>query len=216
MEELFKEIKKEFGKFNEESRKVDKLDKLRLLVQGPRTCNKYVQEFRRAARESSYEGRALIEEFERGLNRTIRRRLAKAESPPSTITDWQKRAVKLDRNMRQSKAEEKVLAGTMWSQGTSIQQGGVRQGWPQQGAFRKGWAPRGKWRGGTQPQTQRLMGAETGRGRMAVDWTARKAQVVCYQCGKKRHYRSKCGEEEKIRIAELEKEIEELKGKGGQ
>jgi len=43
----------------------------------------------------------------------IRRRLAEAESPPSTITDWQDRAVKLDRNMRQSKAEEKLLAGTM-------------------------------------------------------------------------------------------------------
>jgi len=51
---------------------------------------------------------------------------------------------------------------------------------------------------------------------MVVDWTTRKAQVVCYRCGKKGHYRSKCGEEKRIRIVELEKEIEELKRKGGQ
>ena len=62
----------------------------------------------------------------------------------------------------------------------------------------------------------RLTGIETGRGRMAVDWVARRAQVVCYQCGKKGHYMSECGEVERIRILELEREVEELKGKGGQ
>jgi len=125
MEELLKKMREEFGEFDEESRKVDEL---RLLVQGPRTCNEYVQEFKRVARGSGYEGRVLIDEFKRGLNGTIRRKLAEAESPPSTITEWQERAVKLDRNMRQSRAEEKVLAGTTRSQGTSVQQGRIRQG----------------------------------------------------------------------------------------
>jgi len=60
MEELFEKMREEFGEFDEESRKVDKL---RLLVQGSRTCNKYVQEFKRAARGSGYKERALIEEF---------------------------------------------------------------------------------------------------------------------------------------------------------
>ena len=135
MEELFKKIREEFGEFDEESKKVDEL---RLLVQGSRTCNEYVQEFKRVARESGYEGRALIEEFKRGLNKTIRKRLAEAESLPSMITDWQDKAVKLDRNMRQSRAEEKVLAGTTRFQGTGIQKGGIRKGWSQQGAFRGG------------------------------------------------------------------------------
>ena len=76
-------------------------------------------------RGSGYERRALIEEFKRGLNRTIRRRLAKAESPPITITDWQERAVKLDRNMRQNRVEEKLLETTQ-PQGTSVQQGAFR------------------------------------------------------------------------------------------
>jgi len=67
-----------------------------------------------------------------------------------------------------------------------------------------------------QTQVPRLTGAEIGRGRMVVDWAARRALVVCYWCGKKGHFQSKCGEEQRIRILELEKEIEELKGKGGQ
>ena len=140
MEELFKKIREEFGEFDKESRKADKL---RLLVQGPRICNEYVQEFKRAARGSGYEGRALIDEFKRGLNRMIKRKLAEVESPSSTITEWQERAVKLDRNTRQSRAEDKVLAGIMRPQGTGTLQGGIRQGWPQRGTFRGGWVPRG-------------------------------------------------------------------------
>jgi len=145
MEELFEKIREEFGEFDKKSRKADEL---RLLVQGSRTCDKYVQEFRRATRGSGYERRALIDEFKRGLNRAIKRKLAEAESPPSTITEWQEMAVKLDRNTRQSRAEDRVLAGTTQPQGTSIQQGVVRQGWPQRGIFRGGRVPRGGWRGG--------------------------------------------------------------------
>ena len=40
--------------------------------------------------------------------------------------------------------------------------------------------------------------------------------MVCHQCRKKGHYKNKCRKEERIRIVELEKEIEELKGKEGQ
>jgi len=97
VEELFEKMREEFREFDKESRKADEL---RLLVQGPRICDEYVQEFRRAARGSGYEGRALIDEFKRGLNGTIKRKLAEAESLSSTITEWQERAVKLDRNTR--------------------------------------------------------------------------------------------------------------------
>jgi len=90
VEELFTKIRQEFGEFNEESRKVDEL---RVLEQGGKTVDEYVQEFKRAARGSRYEGRALIEEFKKGLSRVIRRRLVEAEVPPTTITQWQERAV---------------------------------------------------------------------------------------------------------------------------
>jgi len=107
-EELFTKIQQEFGEFDEESRKVDEL---RVLEQGGRTVDEYMQEFKRAARGSGYEGRALVEEFKRELNGTIRRRLAEAETSPTTIIQWQERAVQLDRNVRQSRAEERVLGG---------------------------------------------------------------------------------------------------------
>jgi len=43
---LFTKIRQEFGEFDEESRKVDEL---RVLEQGKKTVDKYVQEFKRAA-----------------------------------------------------------------------------------------------------------------------------------------------------------------------
>jgi len=68
-----------------------------MIEQGGRTCNEYVQEFKKVAR-GSYEERPLIEEFRRRLNRSIRRKLAEAEEPPTTIEEWQERAVRLNRN----------------------------------------------------------------------------------------------------------------------
>jgi len=58
---------------------------------------------------SGYKRRPLIEEFKRELNKAIRRKLAKAKEPLTTIEEWQERAVKLDRNQRQSRAEKRIL-----------------------------------------------------------------------------------------------------------
>ena len=45
----------------------------------------FVQEFKRAARESGYEGRLLIEEFKREINGIIRRKLMEVENQPGSI-----------------------------------------------------------------------------------------------------------------------------------
>jgi len=82
VEQLFTKIRNDFGETSEEKRKIEQL---RTIEQGGRTCNKYVQEFKKVARESSYEGRPLIKEFKRGLNRSIRRKLAEAEELLTTI-----------------------------------------------------------------------------------------------------------------------------------
>ena len=68
-----------------------------------------MQKFKKVTRGSSYEGRSLIEEFKRGLNGSIRRKLAEAEEPLTTIGKWQERVVRLDRNQRQSRIEERIL-----------------------------------------------------------------------------------------------------------
>ena len=73
--EFLAAIKKEFGGEKEELVKVAELKRLE---QGGRTMEEFVQEFRRAARGSRYEGRLLIEEFKRGMNETIRRKLMEA------------------------------------------------------------------------------------------------------------------------------------------
>jgi len=105
-EQLFTKIRNNFGETSEEERKIEQL---RTIKQGGRTCDEYVQEFKKVTRGSSYEGRPLIKEFKQGLNKAIRRKLAEVEEPPTTIGEWQERVVRLDRNQRQSRAEERVL-----------------------------------------------------------------------------------------------------------
>jgi len=96
-EQLFIKIRNDFGETSEEERKIEQL---RTIEQGGKTCDEYVQEFKKVARGSGYEGRPLIKEFKQGLNRAIRRKLAKAEEPPTTIGEWQEKVVRLDRNQR--------------------------------------------------------------------------------------------------------------------
>ena len=71
---------------------------LRKLELGGRTMEEFVQEFRRAARGSRYKGCPLIEEFKRGMNTMIRRRLMETECQPSFIEQWQEQVITLDRN----------------------------------------------------------------------------------------------------------------------
>ena len=106
VEELFTVLKKEFGAGEEESAKVAELRKME---QGGRTMEEFVQEFKRAARGSGYEGRLLVEEFKRGINGGIRRKLIEAENPPASIEQWYRRVTALDRNWRESRREEERL-----------------------------------------------------------------------------------------------------------
>ena len=80
--EFLAEIKKEFGEGEEESVKAAELKKLE---QGERTMEEFVQEFKRTARGSGYEERLLVEEFKRGINGVISRKLMEAKNQPSSI-----------------------------------------------------------------------------------------------------------------------------------
>jgi len=108
VEEFLSSLKKEFGEGGEE---LVKVAELRKLEQGGRTIEEFVQEFKRVARGSGYEGRPLVEEFKRGMNGSIRRKLIKAKNQPGSIEQWYKRAMALDRNWRESKREKKRLKG---------------------------------------------------------------------------------------------------------
>jgi len=106
--EFLVEIKKEFRGGEEE---LVKAAELRKLEQGGKMIEEFVQEFKRAARGSGYEGRLLVEEFKRGMNGMIRRRLMEAKNQPSSIEQWYKRTMALDRNWRENKKEEEKLRG---------------------------------------------------------------------------------------------------------
>ena len=45
----------------------------------------FVQDFKRVVRGSGYEGQPLIEEFKRGMNRAIRRKLMEAKNQSGSI-----------------------------------------------------------------------------------------------------------------------------------
>jgi len=106
VEEFLIGLKKEFRGEEEESVKAAELRKLE---QGGKTMEEFVQEFKRAARESGYKGRPLIEEFKRGMNGGIRKKLMEAENPLASIEQWYRRATALDRNWRESRREEERL-----------------------------------------------------------------------------------------------------------
>ena len=119
-EQLFSKIRNDFGETSEEERKIEQL---RTIEQGNRTCDEYIQEFKKVARGSGYEERPLIKEFKRGLDGVLRRKLAEAEEPPTTIGEWQERAVRLDRNQRQRRGcwgEMRHAQGEMRSQGEDL------------------------------------------------------------------------------------------------
>ena len=96
-EELLTVLKKEFGRGEEEA------------VKAAETMEEYVQEFKRIVRGSGYEGRPLVEEFKRGMNGGIRRKLMEAENLPASLEQWYRRAMALDRNWRESRRKEERL-----------------------------------------------------------------------------------------------------------
>jgi len=111
--EFLTAIKKEFREDEKESVKVVELKKLE---QGGRIMEEFMQEFKRAVRGSRYEGRPLIEEFKREMNGMIRRKLMKAERPPTSIEQWYKHTTNLDRHWRESRREEERIR-KQWNQG---------------------------------------------------------------------------------------------------
>jgi len=117
VEEFLTSLRKEFGGGEEESVKAAEL---RRMEQEGKPMEEYVQEFKRTVRDSRYERRPLVEEFKRGMNGGIRRKLMEVENLPASIEQWYRRATALDRNWRESRREEERLRGKK-EQGGGVQ-----------------------------------------------------------------------------------------------
>ena len=106
VEEFLISLRKEFGGGEEE---LVKAAELRKLEQGGRMMKKFMQEFKQATRGSGYKERPLVEEFKRGINGGIQRKLMESENPLTSIEQWYRRATALDRNWRESRRKEERL-----------------------------------------------------------------------------------------------------------
>ena len=93
VEQLYQDIKTDFGDTDEQS---SKISELRMMTQGTHTCEEHMQKFKKVARGTGYQGQALVEEFKQSLNAGLRKRLMEADEVPNTIDDWYRRSVKLD------------------------------------------------------------------------------------------------------------------------
>jgi len=187
VEKLFTKIR------NEEERKIEQLW---TIEQGGRTCDEYVQEFKKVAKGSGYAERPLIEEFKRGLNGAIRRKLTEAEELPTTIGEWQERVVRLDRNQKQSRAEERILERNVVRPGGNAQ---LRGGYGE-GSYR-GRGGQIMWRAennsggyrGPSVSSQNQTGPRRDPNAMDVD-KGRGGDRTCYLCGKWDHMAKNCWE----------------------
>jgi len=204
MEQLFTKIRNDFGEISEEERKIEQL---RMIEQEGRTCDEYVQEFKKVARGSGYKRRPLIKEFKQGLNGAIRRKLAKAEEPPTTIGEWQERAVRLDRNQRQSRAEERVLGRNVVCPRGNAQPrgGGLYGGRGEQITWRMGGEYRGRGGGSTLDRGGGQTGPRKDPNAMDID-RGRGRDRTCYVCGKWGHMAKNCWERHKRRVVEMPQE----------
>jgi len=120
--------------------------------------------------------------------------LAEVEEPPTTIEEWQERAVRLDRNQRQSRVEERMLGRNAACPGENTQPkggfgGGSYGGKGGQITWRAGVSQTGGNRGGG-GNTFNRGGYQTGPQRdpnaMDVD-RGRGGDRMCYHCGKFGH-----------------------------
>ena len=149
------------------------------------------------------------------MNEAIRRKLAKAEELPTTIGEWQKRAVRLDRNQRQSRAEERVLGKNTACPGGNAQPREGRSYGERGGQimWRTGGGNRG---GGGENMSNReraQMGPRKDPNTMDVD-RERGGDRTCYVCGKWDHMAKNCWERYRRRVVKTLQES--AKENGGQ
>ena len=196
VEEFFTNLRKEFGGGEEE---LVKVAELRRMEQGGKMMEEFVQEFKRAARGSGYEGRPLVEKFKREMNRGIRRKLMESENPPTFIEQWYRRATALDRNWRESRWEEERLKKKEVGGGTPKQE--QRQSLPRPLVWQRRQMPQqattglAPMEGIERTNAVVVRGAEQGVGvpprrdpfAMEVDWGRN-----CYACGGFRHMACHC------------------------
>ena len=130
-----------------------------------------------------------------------------AEELPTTIGEWQERAVRLDRNQRQSRAEERVLGRNAACPGGNVQPrgGGSYGGRGGQITWRTG----GEYRGRGGGNTSNRGGAQTGprRDPNTIDVDRGRGEDKTYYVYRKwGHMAKNCWKRHRRRVVEIPQE----------
>ena len=114
--------------------------------------------------------------------------MAEAEKLPTTIGKWQERAVRLDRNQRQSRAEERVLGRNMAHPERNMQPrgGGSYRGREGQIMWRTGGGYRDRGGGNMTNRERAQTGPRRDPNAMDID-RGRGGDRMYYVCGKWGH-----------------------------
>jgi len=121
--------------------------------------------------------------------------------------EWQERAVRLDRNQRQSRAEERVLGRNAAHPGGNTQPrgGGSYGGKGGQIMWRTGEEYRGRGGRSTFDREGGQMGPRRDPNAMDIDGS-RRGDRTCYVCGKWGHMAKNCWKRHKGRVVEMPQE----------
>ena len=95
IDEFLLELKKEFGRVNEE---LVEVAELRRIEQKEKIMEEFIQEFQRAVKSSKYKRKVLVNKFKMEINRVIRKKLIKIERPPKSIEQWYEHATNLNKH----------------------------------------------------------------------------------------------------------------------
>jgi Zinc knuckle len=177
---LLETIEETFGDPNKEDTRVFEIT---TMVQGTKTADEHVHEFKIAAHESGYTGKPLVYEFKRSLNKALRERLNNLERRPYNIDGWYREAMRLDRQYRQSQMEEQMFSQYRTAHTKAL----VVPVKTQQTGAKPAWKP--FWE--NQPKPQQPAAKPKDPHAMDVDRT-RRLPMKCFKCGKLGHMARDC------------------------
>jgi hypothetical protein len=75
------------------------------IIQGSRTADEYVLDFKTKRQETGYNDEALKEKFEKGLNPALLKKIYALPVMPTNLQEWMNWVMKLDRQWRELRRE---------------------------------------------------------------------------------------------------------------